>query len=99
MHHYFVFSQVSPEHDLGKIFSLLSCLESAVPLITGPALTLVYNATIAFYPGAIYIVIAGIYAATAGVLALTFVLMRLSRTSDVIGEDARPIVQDEEEGI
>lgn len=33
---------------------MLSCLESAVPILSNPALTLLYNSTITTFPGAIY---------------------------------------------
>jgi hypothetical protein len=54
-------SKVGDKSEIGKIFSLVSSLESVVPLIVMPGLTLLYNKTINFFPGSVYVVIAAIF--------------------------------------
>lgn len=54
-------SKVGCKEDLGKIFSLVGCLESTVPILALPALTLVYNSTIDTLPGTVFLVQAGIF--------------------------------------
>jgi len=47
--------------DLGKIYSLLASLEAAVPLFASPLFTVVYNSTLDIFPGAVFLVQAGIF--------------------------------------
>ena len=56
-----ILSKIGPAEDLGKIFSLLSCLENAIPIIAVPLLTFIYNSTIESFTGAIYVVQSGVY--------------------------------------
>ena len=44
-------SKIGPKSELGKIFSLVSGLESLVPIVTLPLLTKIYNGTIEIFPG------------------------------------------------
>eukprot|EP00095_Tigriopus_kingsejongensis_P001548 maker-scaffold424_size175595-snap-gene-0.26 protein:Tk01548 transcript:maker-scaffold424_size175595-snap-gene-0.26-mRNA-1 annotation:"proton-coupled folate transporter-like" len=54
-------SKVGAKEDLGKIFALVSCLESTVPIFAMPLMTYVYNATIDTLPGTVFLVQAGIF--------------------------------------
>ncbi len=68
-------SKVSPASDLGKIFSLLACLESVMPVLSIPVLTVVYEATLNNFPGAVYIAMAGIFFAVGTVLSYVHYLL------------------------
>ena len=48
-------SKVVPATELGKVFTMLGCLEAAVPLIASPILTIVYNNTLNTFPGSVYL--------------------------------------------
>ena len=52
-------SKTVPEADLGKVYTLLGCLEAAVPLAASPLLTIIYNNTIDTFTGAVYLAEAG----------------------------------------
>lgn len=41
-------------HSSGKVFALLSVCDNAVPLISGPLYTQLYNATLTTAPNSIY---------------------------------------------
>jgi hypothetical protein len=47
--------------ELGKVFSLLASLEAAVPLFAAPLFTFVYNNTLSSFPGAVFLVQAGLF--------------------------------------
>ncbi len=51
---------------------MLSCLESAVPLMAGPLLSMLYNATIVSFPGATYCAMAAISA----LMGMIFIAIR-----------------------
>lgn len=44
-------SKIVDPSEIGKIFSLVSSLDSLIPIVIGPGLTWLYNATIDFFPG------------------------------------------------
>lgn len=46
--------------ELGKVYSLLGCLENLIPLGMSPLTTELYNSSLDVYPGAIYALSAGI---------------------------------------
>ena len=48
------------ERELGKVYTLLGCLEAAVPLAASPLLTEIYNNTLQTFPGAVYLARAGL---------------------------------------
>ena len=48
-----------PAADLGKVFTLLGCLEGAIPLAASPLLTVIYNNSLDTFPGAVYLAEAG----------------------------------------
>ena len=49
-----VLSKIVPDEEIGKIFSMTAGFEAAVPLMSSPLYTLVYNNTIVTFPGAVY---------------------------------------------
>ena len=52
-------SKTVPEADLGKVYTLLGCLEAAIPLAASPLLTVIYNNSLDTFPGAVYLAGAG----------------------------------------
>ena len=44
-------SKIVDPSEIGRIFSLVSSLDSLIPIIIGPGLTGLYNATIDIFPG------------------------------------------------
>uniref|UniRef100_A0A1B0B241 Major facilitator superfamily (MFS) profile domain-containing protein n=1 Tax=Glossina palpalis gambiensis TaxID=67801 RepID=A0A1B0B241_9MUSC len=56
-----ILSHVAPATEVGKIYALTTSLESLSPLISSPLYTIVYNATLSFYPGAFNFLSAGLY--------------------------------------
>ncbi len=69
---------------------MLSCLESAVPLMAGPLLSMLYNATIVSFPGATYCAMAAISA----LMGMIFIAIRLMSRD---GMTWAPLVDEEEE--
>ena len=65
-------SKIGPEGDLGKIFSLLSSLEATAPIISSPLLSLVYNASIETFPGAVYLLQCGLFLIVSGIIGYVF---------------------------
>ncbi|GBP07904.1 hypothetical protein EVAR_78064_1 [Eumeta japonica] len=61
-------SKLLPPQELGKIFTLLSILNSIVQIMVPLVLSPLYSATLNDFPGSIYIVSAGIYAMVSIVL-------------------------------
>ncbi|KAG5889734.1 hypothetical protein JTB14_010208 [Gonioctena quinquepunctata] len=55
-----IISKLVPSDELGKINSLFGLAEASVPLLYGPVYSKVYAATITFFPGAFYLVGAGL---------------------------------------
>ena len=54
-------SKIVPKTDLGKVYSMLSSLESAAPLIISPVIVNIYKATIDHFAGTIFVVFAALY--------------------------------------
>lgn len=52
-------SKAVAERELGKVYTLLGCLEAAVPLVASPLLTEIYNNSLQTFPGAVYLARAG----------------------------------------
>ena len=46
-----IVSKIVARSEIGTIFSLVSSLDSLVPILVGPGLTELYNATIDYFPG------------------------------------------------
>ena len=85
-------SKITPENELGAIFSLLASLEAAIPLVISPFMTYVYDHTIDVFPGAIMILQAGIYILS--IISL-FSVYLMSRKS-VMNEESVGIITNEE---
>ena len=65
-----------PDTDLGKVYTMLGCLEAAIPLIASPILTIVYNSTLDTFPGAVYITEAGAMAVAVVLFSAVAYLMK-----------------------
>ena len=50
-------SKVVTERELGKVYTMLGCLEAAIPLAAAPLLTEIYNNTLETFPGEISVII------------------------------------------
>jgi len=72
-------SKVVPDTDLGKVYTMLGCLEAAIPLVASPILTIVYNSTLDSFPGAVYLTEAGAMAAAVGLFSTVACIMRADR--------------------
>ena len=71
-------SKIVPKTELGKVFSLLSSLEAAVPLIISPIVVNIYKATIDQFPGSVFAVFSGIYALVSITLLLVYLILKHS---------------------
>ena len=71
--------------DLGKVYTLLGCLEAAVPLAASPLLTIIYNNTIDTFTGAVYLAEAGFMLVVLTLFIVIIILFSLhqSRYSSV----------------
>ena len=72
-------SKVVPDTDLGKVYSMLGCLEAAIPLVASPVLTIVYNSSLETFPGAVYVTEAGIMGVAVVIFATVAYLMQKDR--------------------
>ncbi|XP_068219406.1 probable peptidoglycan muropeptide transporter SLC46 [Palaemon carinicauda] len=50
-----ILSKIVPDEEIGKVFSMTAAFEAAVPLMSSPLYTLVYNTSIKSFPGAVYL--------------------------------------------
>merc|ERR1711862_538395 len=76
--------------------------EAAVPLMTSPLMTLVYNSTLTTFPGAIMLLSAGLYVAITINLSIVYLLFKkynsaTSSQNNHISGDTEPILDNEEE--
>ena len=69
-------SKIVDPSEIGKIFSLVSSVDSAVPLVVSPALTAIYNATIDTFPGAFFTLISAIFLVTAANFVVVGILFK-----------------------
>jgi len=92
-------SKLVPPYELGKVYSLLASLEASVPLFATPLFTYVYNSTIESLPGAVFLVLAAIFAVSLSVF--TYIFYLLTRTgqdfSELVGEESNDANEEEEE--
>jgi len=49
-------SKIVVKSELGKVYSMLGCLENIIPLLVSPVLTYTYNFTLDKFPGTVYAV-------------------------------------------
>lgn len=66
-------SKVVPGEELGRIFSVLASCEAVIPLASGPLYTVVYNSTLATFPGTIYFLSGGLYALAGAMFVWVFI--------------------------
>uniref|UniRef100_A0A0K8W9V2 Solute carrier family 46 member 3 n=1 Tax=Bactrocera latifrons TaxID=174628 RepID=A0A0K8W9V2_BACLA len=66
---------VSP-NEIGKIYSLASCLQTLSPLLSAPLYTLVYNSTLDFYPGLYNFISTGLHVECFCVMILIYIFER-----------------------
>ena len=85
--------QAGSSDEIGKIFSLVSSLESAFPILTGPILTLIYNSTLDAFPGASYLYLSGINFAS----GLLMLLVRHWTKGEAAYTRVRPEEEEESE--
>jgi hypothetical protein len=71
-------TKVVPKTELGKVFSLLSSLESAVPLIISPLIVNIYKSTIDHFAGTIFIVFSAISLLVTVDLIAVYVILKKS---------------------
>jgi len=80
-------SKLVPKSDLGKVYSMLGCLENIIPLIFSPILTFTYNNTLDSFPGAVYAVSASI----TGLAVISFgyicLLIEINQDDIVVAEN------------
>ena len=74
-------SKAVAEHDLGKVYTVLGCLENALPLLAAPLLTVLYNSTLDSFPAAVYLAQAGLIAVVVGMFGLLYHLLVPARTA------------------
>ena len=71
-------SKTVPAAELGAVYTVLGCLEAAIPLAASPLLTVIYNSSLASLPGAVYLAEAGFMLLDLG-LFLAVVVLSLHR--------------------
>jgi len=76
-------SKLVSKSDLGKVYSMLGCLENIIPLIFSPILTFTYNHTLNTFPGAVYAVSASI-TGIAVILFLYICLLLETHQADIL---------------
>ncbi|CAG9123828.1 unnamed protein product [Plutella xylostella] len=54
-------SKVVPKEEIGRIYSLLSCLESVSPVVAPVVFNFIYFHTLVWFPGAVYATAAGLF--------------------------------------
>ena len=69
---------MTPAEELGRIFSLVASLEACVPLVTSPIMTIVYNNTLEYFPGAILLISALLYLLIIVNLSIVYLLVRIT---------------------
>ncbi|XP_050327062.1 proton-coupled folate transporter-like [Bactrocera neohumeralis] len=63
-------------NEIGKIYSLASCLQTLSPLLSAPLYTLVYNNTLDFYPGLYNFISTGLHVECFCVMILIYIFER-----------------------
>nr|XP_036219263.1 proton-coupled folate transporter-like [Bactrocera oleae] len=71
-----IVSLAVPPNEIGKIYSLASCLQTLSPLVSAPLYTLVYNSTLNFYPGLYNFISTGLYVECLCVMVLIYIFER-----------------------
>ncbi|XP_063219981.1 probable peptidoglycan muropeptide transporter SLC46 isoform X2 [Bacillus rossius redtenbacheri] len=71
-----ILSTTVPSNEIGKVFSIISSLESLTPLVASPLYTLVYNKTLHTFPGACFILSAGLFFIDSLILGVVYTIQR-----------------------
>uniref|UniRef100_A0A0A1WK53 Solute carrier family 46 member 3 n=1 Tax=Zeugodacus cucurbitae TaxID=28588 RepID=A0A0A1WK53_ZEUCU len=71
-----IVSLAVPSNEIGKIYSLASCLQTLSPLASAPLYTLVYNSTLNFYPGLYNFISTGLNVECFCVMILIYIFER-----------------------
>ena len=87
-------SKVIPSDELGRIFSMVACLEAAVPLFAFPVMTETYNHSIDIFPGSIFLINALLYFLVIVNLSVVYILVRKSLQQEA--EDRVSIIDNED---
>jgi len=74
-------SKTVEEADLGKVYTMLGCLENFIPLVASPFLTFIYNSTLDTFPGAVYIAESGFMFTNLILFSVICILWRLNNQS------------------
>nr|CAD7457945.1 unnamed protein product [Timema tahoe] len=69
-------------HEVGKVFALTSSLEAITPLAAGPIYTLLYNSTLNYFPGALYVLSAAMFLADVILMGVVFFIQRRYTSTD-----------------
>ncbi|XP_073953162.1 lysosomal proton-coupled steroid conjugate and bile acid symporter SLC46A3-like [Choristoneura fumiferana] len=56
-------TKVVPNEEVSKLYALISCMEAVVPIFSPILFNTVYFATLAYYPGAVYVISACLFTA------------------------------------
>ena len=72
-------SKTVPAAELGAVYTVLGCLEAAIPLAASPLLTVIYNSSLASLPGAVYLAEAGFMLLDLGLFLAVLLLLSLHR--------------------
>ncbi|XP_017475985.1 PREDICTED: proton-coupled folate transporter-like [Rhagoletis zephyria] len=71
-----IISFAVPSNEIGKVFSLSSCVNTLTPLAAAPLYTLVYNHTLNIYPGLFNFISVGLYVECIVVMILVYICQR-----------------------
>ena len=77
-------SKTVPEADLGKVYTLLGCLEAAVPLAASPLLASIYSSSLKTFPGAVFLAEAGFMLVVLVLFIMIIILFRYNITSSTL---------------
>ncbi|KAI9560808.1 hypothetical protein GHT06_011760 [Daphnia sinensis] len=84
-----IFSKTLTSDELSYAYSVLASLESLVPLITAPTMNLIYQATLSFFPGCVYLV----RACTMFIVLMLFGILLLLKWKDSHFNQVQPFVE------
>jgi len=67
-------SKTVPANELSHVYSVLAAFESIVPLMSSPAFSLLYESTLAAFPGCIYLFASGVLSVALILILIVFLL-------------------------
>ena len=74
-------SKIVPSNELGKVFTLLSVIDSTTPMLASAVLTYVFRLTIDWFPGTSFVLCAILL--LIGCLALIWIKMKTQMPSEI----------------